>query len=234
MTSLIFRIKKHKKTIFYIVAAYIFIFLVRQYSNKFIMVDLGSIFRPFEIISTFLSLFILKQISDIKEDYYKKATSKKHLENKWIRENNQFYGLYVKKEICLNKITEECEDYCDMRRMAEELKNIKPFLEMFKGKISERLYEDKDTKKYQKYFESFENILQLFSNEGSTILKKNVEKQYYDDTIELINDSITCIKTSFETDSRILNDYEIEMSKKAQKKEERVTKEVNTLNDEDL
>ena len=90
--SLISLITKH-----YIITGFVLYVLILVFIYYFNTEFLNNFFRPLEVISTALSLLIVKQISDIRKESYLKANSMNHQKRKIENQKIDFYKLYKKK-----------------------------------------------------------------------------------------------------------------------------------------
>lgn len=227
-------VKKRYKDYVYFIIIYIIIFISNMYFNKEILSYFGTLFRPLEIISTFISILILKEISEIKTDYYKKARSEKHRNTKESIENLQFYSLYQKKEQFIDQIISNCENFQNMESKVTVLEEIMPFLEMFQGNISERLYESKDTRQYKNCFRVFKESIEFISNKDINTIKKRTEEYYYNNNKRLLNESVICVKSQFENNSQFLKEYVEYVDNQKNLRLKKIEKESERITDDEL
>lgn len=236
MKKITSHIKENRKLYLIISAMYLLLLAIRYLVNINNFSWLGTLFRPIEIISTFLSVLILKEVVDIKKDYYKKATSEKHKESKISQENLEFLTMYMEEERKMNKIKKDCKNFQDMKENIQYLNDICPFLKMFQNTISDRLFEKEDTEKYRNSFKRFKESIDFFSSDNSEfgIEDTNKADEYIDNIKDLIDHSTICIKDNFSNNEDLMDKYEKLVQKESENEEAKRAKEADETDDNDL
>lgn len=206
--------------------------LIYFFNTKF----LNNLLRPLEVMSTALSFLILKEISDIRKESYKKANSEKHEEGKIENKNIEFFKLYKDKKVNIENIKQKCETFHDMKHEVLDLKNLQSFLSMFQSKIANNIYDKENTKVYEERYNQFVKSIKVFSmnDEDFKIINEAEKVNYYENNIELIDDSVTCIKQHFENNESIQLKYTYMMEENFKKEEEEKAKAADNQDDESL
>lgn len=197
---------------------------------------LNNLYRPFEVMSTALSFLILKEISDIRKESYKKANSEKHEEGKIENKNIEFFKLYTDKKITIQNIKKKCETFHDMKEEVLALKSLQSFLSMFQGKIANNIYDKENIETYKEKYNQFVKSIEVFSlnDEDFKIINEEEKVNYYENNIDLIDDSVTCIKQHFEYNESIQLKYASMMEENIKKEEEEKTTAADNQDDESL
>ena len=123
-----------------------------------------------------------------------------------------------------------------MKGEVSDLKNLDSFFSMFQSKIAVNIYDKKDIEKYEDSYNMFAKSIVVFSMSDKDYqgIKDEEKVEYYENNIELINDSIICIEQHFENDENILLKFASEIDKEMKKKEEEDAKAADNQDDESL
>lgn len=192
--------------------------------------------RPVEIMSAFLSIIIIKEVSDIKKDYIAIAESEKHNQSKKFKEEVRFFTLYKKKYDELQKIIKNCEDFSDMADMKVELETIKPLLLMFSNDISVYVYVKKDQEKHKERYQFYIHSLDFLkiSQSNDSRLDNQKREKFFKNNIDLIEDVVTCAETKYQNRQDIVSSYESSIADEADKIKQKGKKSANETDDTEL
>lgn len=202
---------------FFIIISIIFYYLMYENDKRSeYMEKLELFFLPLEILSLLLSIFIIKEVSEIKKDYQKKAARDIFKKELTLETELDFYISYnqFKKSIYMIKYNSNSLE--EMKKNSEKLEKIDPFLSKF-PKVAMDKYNEDYKKNYDHYKDSLENF----------------EDKHFENNIELINGAKICAE-NIEKNDDIITRFEKYYSTIQEEIEEKKQEDAELIDDEDL